>query len=101
MNPIISQNNTRLIALFKKNKVKKAYVFGSILTEKFNDVSDIDFIIDFEENLNHVEKGMFWWELHDELRVLLKKEVDIVNQHKISNPYFLEEINRTRKMIYE
>jgi predicted nucleotidyltransferase len=100
MNPIISQNNTRLIALFKKNKVKKAYVFGSILTEKFNDTSDVDFIIDFEENLNPVEKGMFWWELHDELRVLLKKEVDIVNQQKITNPYFLEEINRTKKLIY-
>ena len=43
---------------------------------------------------------MFWWELHDELRVLLKKEVDIVNQQKITNPYFLEEINRTKKLIY-
>lgn len=43
-------NLDKIIALCKKYKVAKLWVFGSILTPRFNDNSDIDFLVDFDEN---------------------------------------------------
>lgn len=33
-----------IIALCKKHKVKKLFAFGSVLTNRFNDKSDIDLV---------------------------------------------------------
>ena len=33
-----------IIALCKKHKVKKLFAFGSVLTNRFNDKSDIDLL---------------------------------------------------------
>lgn len=45
---IIEINLGRIIDLCKKYRVKKLYVFGSILTDRFNDDSDVDFSVDFD-----------------------------------------------------
>ncbi len=100
MNEIITKNKQNLVALFQKNKVKKAYVFGSVLNSNFNENSDIDLIIDFESNLQPLEKGELWWSLYEDLKKLFNKEVDIINESKIKNPYFLQEINSTKELIY-
>lgn len=38
----------KIIALCKKYKVAKLWVFGSILTPRFNDDSDVDLSVDFD-----------------------------------------------------
>ena len=100
MNKIITDNSKELNILFKKNKVNKAFVFGSVLNSNFNENSDIDLIIDFENNLQPLEKGELWWNLYEELKKIFNKEIDIINESKIKNPYFLKEINSTKKLIY-
>ena len=47
---IIEMNIDKIIALCKKYKVAKLWVFGSILTPRFNDESDVDFLVDFDDN---------------------------------------------------
>ena len=46
---LIEMNIDKIIALCKKYKVAKLWVFGSILTPRFNDESDVDFLVDFDE----------------------------------------------------
>ena len=48
---VVEKNIDRLIKLCKKYKVAKLYVFGSVIDERFNEESDIDFIVSFE-NIN-------------------------------------------------
>ncbi len=100
MNNLITDNKLYLDALFKKNKVEQVFVFGSILNSSFNEASDIDFIINFKKNLTPIEKGNLWWNLHDELKSFLKKDIDIISEDKIKNPYLLKEINLNKKLIY-
>ncbi|WP_259330278.1 nucleotidyltransferase family protein, partial [Bacteroides cellulosilyticus] len=38
-----------IINLCKKYKVNKLFVFGSILTNRFNETSDIDMVVDFDK----------------------------------------------------
>jgi predicted nucleotidyltransferase len=85
----------KVVSLLVKHKVKDAYLFGSVLTNKFDLDSDVDFLINFEEGLNPILKGDLWWSLHDSLR-----EVDLIPEKSLKNPYFIKDINRTKNKIY-
>ncbi len=100
MTSLIKLNINKLKTLLKKNKVEKAYVFGSALSKNFNEDSDIDFLVKFQDDLEPLEKGIKWWDLHDSLRELFKREIDIVTISSLKNPYFIEEINNTKKLVY-
>ncbi|WP_289763588.1 nucleotidyltransferase domain-containing protein [Paramuribaculum intestinale] len=45
---LIELNLQRVLDLCRKHKVKTLSVFGSILTDRFNDQSDVDLLVDFE-----------------------------------------------------
>lgn len=45
---LIELNMDKIIALCKKYKVAKLWVFGSILTPRFNDESDVDLLVVFD-----------------------------------------------------
>lgn len=91
--PIVSK-------LFQENKIKTAYAFGSVISNEFNDTSDIDLLINFQEGLEPLEKGKIWWDLHDTLRQLFNREIDLVIEDSLKNPYFIEEINEKKQLIY-
>ena len=85
--------------LCEKYNVEKLYVFGSVLTEKFNENSDIDFIVNFHQ----VELSKYadnYFDLKFSLEDLLKNEVDLLEEKSIKNPYFLEAVNHQKKLIY-
>ena len=46
---LIENNIQKIVALCKKYKVNKLFVFGSILTNRFNDDSDVDMIVSFNK----------------------------------------------------
>ena len=85
---------------FQHHKIERAYVFGSVITENFDENSDIDFLIKFKPNLDPLEKGKLWWSLHDSLRDFLNREIDIVTENSLKNPYFIKELEETKKLIY-
>ncbi|MEA3444059.1 MAG: nucleotidyltransferase domain-containing protein [Bacteroidota bacterium] len=100
MNNLIVSNIDSLRQLFETHKIEKAYVFGSVLTNDFKESSDIDFLVKFEIGIDPLEKGKLWWNLHDKLRDVLNREIDIVTERSLKNPYFIKELNKTKKLIY-
>ena len=76
-------------------------VFGSVVTDKFNDDSDIDFLILFSEDLSVGEYTDNYFELHYKLREIFNREIEIVTEPTLSNPYFIESINESKQLIYE
>ena len=40
------------------------------------------------------------YSLYDDLKNLFNKEVDLINENKIKNPYFIDEINKKKQLIY-
>ena len=97
---IISANIEVLRQFFKKNKIERVYVFGSAVSGDFNENSDMDFLIKFQAGLDPLEKGELWWNLHDTLRDFFNREIDIVTENSLKNPYFIEELDKTKKLIY-
>ncbi len=82
-------------------KIKKLYVFGSVVSDRFMRDSDIDFLISFSENLTIEEYTENYFTLHYKLRELFNREIDIVTEKTLSNPYLIESIDETKQLIYE
>jgi predicted nucleotidyltransferase len=100
MNRLVSENLSRLQPLFQSHQIEKAYVFGSALTGNFNSESDIDFIVSFVQGIGPLERGELWWSLHDSLRELFNREIDLVTEDGLKNPFFIAEIEKNRRLIY-
>lgn len=81
--------------------VKRLYVFGSVVSDRFNAESDIDFLISFTENLTVEEYTNNYFSLQYKLRDLFKRNIDLVTERTLSNPYFIESINESKQLIYE
>ncbi|MFN8257362.1 MAG: nucleotidyltransferase domain-containing protein [Bacteroidales bacterium] len=89
-----------MIEEFKKHKIKRVFVFGSACTNHFNENSDLDFLISFKEGIEPLERGELWWSLYDTLKLTFNREIDLLTENQLKNPYFIQEINKTRQLIY-
>jgi len=87
--------------IFSNHKVNKAYFFGSICGDHFTNQSDVDFLISFDSNLNPIEYGDLYFSLLTTLRNFLQRDIDIVTELSLKNPYFINQLNRSKKVIYE
>ena len=96
---LIDSNINTLYALCEKHKVKHLYVFGSVLTEKFNNDSDIDLIVDFDSiNLDSYFDNYF--EFKYSLQQIFQRSVDLLEEKAIKNPYFRKTVNENKELIY-
>lgn len=82
--------------IFAKYGAKNVYLFGSATTNKFHKESDVDFLYSFPEDLDYEIYANNYFNLLDELQNLLKKEVDLVAEKTLKNPYLIESINESK-----
>ena len=98
---LIKRNMAQIIALCEKHKVQELYVFGSALTNKFNKNSDVDFTVIFDRKaLPLMVYGENYFNFKFALEDLLKRDVDLVEYNAVKNPYFKEELDETKQLIY-
>ena len=96
---LIETNIQEIAALCKKYKVNKLFVFGSILTNRFNDNSDVDLVVSF----NKAEVSDYFDNYFDfkyALEELFGREVDLLEEQTIKNPYLKKNVDTTKALIY-
>ncbi len=89
-----------VIQILKDHNVKSAYLFGSVLTDRFNKDSDVDFLVDYAPIDDPVAFGDNIWDLRFALEDGLNREIDLINEKNLTNPYFIQELNETKYKIY-
>ena len=100
---LIELNMDKIYELCRKYKVKTLSVFGSILTDRFNEDSDIDLLVDFEPydpdslEFDYVTNYI---DLAESLESLFGRKVDLVVESGLRNKYFIANLNRTKQLIY-
>ena len=98
MKQLAKYSNT-IKLLCDKHKVKSLYAFGSLLTDNFNDKSDIDLVVDFYPvDLKAYTDNYF--ALKFSLEELFKRPVDLLEAGTIKNPYFKESVTKNRQRVY-
>jgi len=76
--------------------VIRAHLFGSAANGTMTDTSDIDFMVSFNPDLNYTDYGNNYFKLIYELQDHLKKDVDLVAEKTITNPYLLQNLNKQK-----
>ena len=97
---IIDKNIDFLVSLCKQHKVKELYIFGSILTSKFNKDSDIDMLVQFD-NVDILEYADNYFDFKEKLEKLLGREIDLLENQAIRNPIFRKILDRDKKIVYD
>ncbi len=86
--------------LCDQNKVKRLFVFGSVLTDRFNESSDVDLLVDIAQP-DPFDYAESYFDLKFKLQDLLKRPVDLLEEKSLKNTYLIENINQTKKLLYE
>lgn len=98
---LIELNLQRIIELCRKHKVKSLAVFGSILTDRFNDDSDVDLLVDFEpQDPDTFDYVTNYFNLRDALEKLFNRAVDLIEYGNQLNPLFKASVDKKKQMIY-
>ncbi len=96
---IIERNVDAIKRLCSVYAVAQMSVFGSVLTDRFNDESDIDILVSFDD-LPVEEYADNYLQLQSALQSLLGHEIDLVEDKAIRNPVFRNQVDRTKVQIY-
>jgi predicted nucleotidyltransferase len=99
MDRIVLDRLDELKRLCNIYSVKSMYVFGSVCTDKFNDNSDIDILISFD-NISIDKYTDNYFELHYKLEDLFGRKIDLLTDKSLSNPYFIKGLEQTKQLIY-
>src|SRR5664279_1950942 len=96
---IVESNIEVINDLCKRHKVRQMYVFGSVITTRFRKHSDIDFIVDFH-GVDLYDYADNYFDFKDSLEHLLKREVDLLEDKAIKNPFLRQSIDSSKQLIY-
>ena len=99
MNKILIDRINDLKKLCEIYKVRTMYAFGSVCTDKFNETSDIDFLISFD-NLSFDQYTANYFDLHYKLQDLFNRRIDLLTENSLSNLFFIKSVNLTKQLIY-
>ena len=96
---IINKNINKIKSLCDKHKVAKLFIFGSVLTSNFNKSSDIDFLVDFSgvDIYNYADN---YFDFKKSLENILRRQVDLLEDKAVKNPFLRQSIDSSKQLIY-
>ena len=90
----------RFFSLCENSRIKRLYVFGSIVSGEFDNSSDLDFMVVSEEDPS-LERGRRLWKLWDELESLFGRKVDLITESQLTNKYLKQSVDRSKQIVYD
>ena len=96
---ILQEHIAGIIGLCKQYHVRALFAFGSAVRGHLKPTSDIDFVVDIDEEdpLTYADN---YFNLKFQLEKLLNRPIDLLEQKAIKNPYLEQEINQTKMLLY-
>ena len=95
----LSKNIDQIQHLCDKHNVNALFAFGSVLTDDFNAESDIDLVVDISSDDPLVYSDNYF-ELKFHLEQIFNRQVDLLEQKAITNPYLRKKIDKTKVLLY-
>ena len=100
MTELLEQRRPELTELCRRHHVQTLEVFGSAADGTFDSSrSDLDFLVDFLPLPPSAHSKAYfglWFALQD----LFGRKVDLVETPAVNNPFFLQSIRQSRRVLY-
>ena len=97
---MVASRRAEIDALCRSLGVRRLDLFGSAAGGRFDESSsDVDVLVEFDRgrDFDYVEA---YFALKDGLEEILRRPVDVVTVTSIRNPYFRDQVMRTREPLY-
>ena len=94
----IETYSVELLDLCRRHYVRCLDVFGSAATGEMKESSDIDLLVEFDEQVNP-RRFDNYFEFLRSLEKLFGWRVDLVEAGGLRNPYFIREVETTKRRI--
>ncbi|GAB3203876.1 putative nucleotidyltransferase [Pontibacter aydingkolensis] len=85
--------------LCDEHSVRSLFAFGSVTTDRFKPDSDIDLVVDIASD-DPIEYSDHYFALKFQLEQILQREIDLLEQKAIRNPFLKQEIDQTKILVY-
>ncbi len=100
MQKLIENAIPEIAKFSEKHHVDKLYLFGSATKPAFNETSDLDFLVSFQE-IPLLEYADNFFDFKFELEDLFNRKIDLISEKSLTNPYLIKSINRTKILLYD
>jgi len=95
----LTSHISQIKQLCEQHKVDKLYAFGSVLTDRFNENSDVDLVVNFV-GVPLLEHGDNYFDFKFSLEDMFNRKVDLIEEKALKNPYFIKRLDETKQLIY-
>ena len=97
--PAMIAVDTQWLADFcRRHQIRKLALFGSVLRDDFRPDSDVDVLVEFSPDAT---LSLFdFVRIRDELSERFGREVNLIEERGLRNPYRRQEILRTAETVY-
>ncbi|RZU00998.1 nucleotidyltransferase family protein [Rivibacter subsaxonicus] len=96
----LERQRKRVAELCRRHGVRRLDVFGSAAREDFDpSTSDLDFVVTLDDR-EPVSYSNSYFELKEALERLFGREVDLVTERSLENPYFRARVDQERRNLY-
>lgn len=95
----LSQYNTQIADLCRRYSVERLFAVGSVLTDCFNDESDVDLIVDIADE-SPLEYADNYFNLKFGLSDLFGRPVDLLENKALRNAQMRKHIDESKQLIY-
>jgi len=96
---LLDDNMSEVTRLCDRYHVDSLYVFGSILTNNFQDESDIDLLVKFKPMKLEIYADNYF-DFKFSLEDLLRRRIDLLEEKVIRNPFLKKSIDSTKQLVY-
>lgn len=101
MHALVEARRQEIEALCRRLGIRRLHVFGSAVGDSFDiDTSDVDVLVEFDSDRPGFDYFGTYFSLKEGLEEILGRPVDVVSVTSIRNPYFRDEVMRTRELLY-
>jgi len=97
---IVEDKIEQIIALSKLHRVTSIALFGSAAKETMNEDSDIDFLVQFSEDLYLLDYADNYFFFLEKLEALMGRKIDLVTKKSLRNRVLIEEIEKSKVELY-
>ncbi|WP_137812260.1 nucleotidyltransferase family protein [Gandjariella thermophila] len=100
MHELIARKRPQIEALCRGLGIRRLDLFGSALGNSFDPASsDVDVLVEFDVGPGFDYFGTYF-SLKEGLEEILGRPVDVVSATSIQNPYFRDQVIRTKENLY-
>jgi predicted nucleotidyltransferase len=99
MIPTIEAKRDAIADLCRDFHVRRLEVFGSAATDDLREASDLDFLVAFQR-IESMTLADQYFGLLEALETLFGREIDLLTERALRNPYFIRSVEKTRRLLY-